>query len=185
MCNKRGSKFGSVAGVLRSPHAPPGSGTVNVTSRSGLLAKCRLRHALRVWCLLLLLVLLSLEAMGCSSWFSWLRPVTWTELGPRNDKPKSPFRIVPRKNMSVANLSPDDIVRIMQRVGFADEQILNLGTDLHNALRISGAAEVFYRKDKLAIFVVDGDYVRIGSRSGSFDYEVSNGRFVSPLQTDR
>ncbi len=181
MFNKRGSQVGAVTGMLQSPHAPSGPGTLKVTSRSGLYAKGR-SQALRRWGVLLILMFLALEAVGCNSWF---KPVEWSELGPRSTKPESPFRVVHKKNMSVATLLPDDIVRIMQRVGFADEQILDLGTDLHNALRFSGAAEVFYKKEKLAIFVVDSGYVRIRSRSGSFDYDVPNGRFVSALPNGR
>ena len=82
--------------------------------------------------------------------------------------------------MSTAKLTPDDIVRIMQRIGFANEQILELGTDLHNALRFSGGAEILHKKDKLAIFMADGDYVRIRSLSGTFHYEISTGQFVPP-----
>ncbi|MEN6428172.1 MAG: hypothetical protein ABFE13_22715 [Phycisphaerales bacterium] len=170
--NQRGSKFDAVAGVLRSPYAP-----------SGLRARGHSRHDLRAWGLVLVLTLVAMEAMGCNN---GIRPVTWTELGPRNDgKPRSLFRVVAQRNLSVAILKPADVVRIMRRVGFADEQVLELGTDLHNALRFSGAAEVFYRKDKLAIFVSDGDFVRIRSRSGAFDYQVSTGQFVSPVQKDR
>ena len=106
MFNKHGSMFGAAAGVLRSPK-------------------------LRAWGVLLVLASLALEAGGCGDWF---RPVEWPEMGPQSEQ-KSPFRVVPRRSMEVAALSPDDIVRIMQRVGFADEQVLELGTDLHNALR--------------------------------------------------
>lgn len=172
MFNKRGSKFDAVAGVLRSPYAS-----------SGLHARGRSRRGLRAWGLALVLTLAAVAAIGCNN---GIRPVTWTELGPRGEKKsQSLFRVVAKKNMSVATLGPGDVVRIMRRVGFADEQVLELGTDLHNALRFSGAAEIFYRKDKLAIFVSDGDLVRIRSRSGAFDYEISNGQFISPVQTDR
>jgi len=170
--NERGSKFGAVAGVLRSPHAS-----------SGPHAERHSRHVVRAKGLVLILTLLAMGTIGCQNWF---RPVTWTELGPREQKkPQSLFQVVGKKNMSVASLAPDDIVRIMQRVGFADEQILDLGTNLHNALRFSGAAEITYRRQKLAIFAIDGDYVRIQSHAGTFDYEISSHRFVSAPLTDR
>ncbi len=181
MFNQRGSKFGAVTGVLRSPHARSGSRTLTA-SHSGRCATGRLRHALRAGGLLLVLALLVLEGAGCKNWF---KPVEWPELGPQSKEPKSPFRLVAKKSMSTVSLAPEDIVRIMQRVGFEDKQVLDLGTDLHNALRFSGAAEVFHYKQKLAIFVADGGLVRIRSRVGSFDYEVANHQFVSGVQTDQ
>jgi hypothetical protein len=140
---------------------------------TGVQAKRRLGTALGRWGLLLILAPLALEVGGCNGWF---RPVDWSDLGPER-KQQSPFRVVPRKSPQVATLSPEDVVRIMQRVGFADEQILELGTDLHNALRFSGSAAVIYHKEALAIFAADGDYVRIRSRTGSLDYQISSGQF--------
>jgi hypothetical protein len=132
--------------------------------------------------LLLVLVPLALEVVGCNG---WIRPVDWSDLGPQSKPQASPFRVIPRKNPQSATLSPDDIVRIMQRVGFQDEQILELGTDLHNAMRLAGSAVVVYKKETLAIFAADGDYVRVRSRSGSFDYQISVGQFVSSSPRDR
>lgn len=127
--------------------------------------------------MLLVLTSLALGVGGCSSWF---RPVGWDdELEAGNQAPDSPFKVIARKSNQLAALSADDIVRIMQRIGFQDEQILELGTDLHNALRFSGAAAVSYKKKTIAIFAADGDYVHIRSRSASFDYQVSKGQFVN------
>ncbi|MEN6334576.1 MAG: hypothetical protein ABFE01_09960 [Phycisphaerales bacterium] len=139
------------------------------------------RRALSVLGMLLVLVPLALEVAGCNGFF---RPVDWS-----NDRPEkeqdSPFRVHARKSSQVATLSPDDIVRIMQRVGFADEQIMELGTPLHNAIRFEGAAVVYYKKEALAMFVADGDYIKIRTRSGSLTYEVSKGQFVSSSPMDR
>jgi len=177
VCKKRGSKSDGMTDVSRLPHAPYRSETFVATSRPGLHASSRSRQALRAWGLGLLLMLLALEGAGCSNWF---KPVAWPELGAKSNKqPEALFRVVPKKSMGSANLKPEDIVRIMQRVGFADEQILDLGTDLHNALLFSGAAEIFYQKTKLAIFVADANLVRIRSRASSFDYDVSTGQLVS------
>jgi hypothetical protein len=138
---------------------------------------------------LLVLVPLALEAAGC-------RPVEWAELGsgPNRDEPRwegrseSPrsrrdstegLRIVARSGREVVRLSPDDVVRIMQRVGFSDDQILNLGPDLYNALLVSGAAEVLYGKRTEMIIVVGNRQVRIQSRSrGTFVYDVLMQQFV-------
>ncbi len=77
-----------------------------------------------------------------------------------------------------AKLSSDDIVRIMQRVGFSDQQILDLGTDLYNALRRSGAADVYYGKSQEMIFAVNNQQVQIQSRSrGTFVLRPGEGTF--------
>ncbi len=78
-----------------------------------------------------------------------------------------------RSGREVVRLSPDDVVRIMQRVGFSDDQILDLGPDLYNALLLSGAAEVFYGKRTEMIFLVSNRQVQIQSHSrGTFVYDV-------------
>jgi hypothetical protein len=142
----------------------------------------RQRAAIRLPGILLALGLLALGTAGCNG---LLRPISWSGLGSQQKKAKpqeSPFQVIPRKHTVVATLSPDDVVRIMERVGFADEQILELGTDLHNALRFSGAAEIVYRKDPLALFMVSDEHVQIRSRSGTFEYDLTRGRFVpTPL----
>jgi len=124
---------------------------------------------------LVLLMSLALEVGGCNGGF---RPVEWSELAPPAKPKESPFRVISRKGLEVASLGPQDIVRVMQRIGFADEQILDLGTDLHNALRFAGEAKIVYRKETLALFAVKGDYLRIRSRSGEFAYQISQGQFV-------
>jgi hypothetical protein len=138
---------------------------------------------------LLVLVPLALEVAGC-------RPVEWAELGSgsNRDEPRleprsesrasrrqstSALRIVARSGHEVIRLSPDDVVRIMQRVGFSDDQILDLGPDLYNALLLSGAAEVFYGKRTEMIFIVSSRQVQIQSRSrGTFVYDVLAQQFV-------
>jgi hypothetical protein len=80
---------------------------------------------------------------------------------------------VARSGREVVRLNPDDVVRIMQRVGFSDDQILDLGPDLYNALLLSGAAEVFYGKRTEMIFIVSNRQVQIQSHSrGTFVYDV-------------
>jgi hypothetical protein len=138
---------------------------------------------------LLVLVPLALEVAGC-------RPVEWAELGSSSHREEPRWegrsesrpslrnrteglRIVARSGREVVRLSPDDVVRIMQRVGFSDDQILNLGPDLYNALLVSGAAEVLYGKRTEMIIVVGNRQVRIQSRSrGTFVYDVLMQQFV-------
>lgn len=137
--------------------------------------------------MLLILVPLALGVVGCHG---AVKPVEWSELGsesgpkkqsrPSRDSKKSEeLRIVAKSNKEVARLRPDDVVCIMQRVGFSDDQILDLGTDLHNALLLSGGADVYYGKGLEMIFAVNNQQVQIQSRSrGTFVYDVAKKRFV-------
>ena len=82
-------------------------------------------------------------------------------------------QIIPVSNREVAALSAEDIVRVMLRAGFSDEQILELGTELRNELGLSGAAQINVGDKMEAIFAVDGDYVYVSSRlRGSFIYDL-------------
>lgn len=170
MISKHGSILGTETQAQRSPNA-----------LSGRPRAQDLRKSPGAWGVPLVLVLLALEAGGCNGWF---RPVDWSDTRPEREQ-QSPFRVLPRHNTQVTSLSPDDIVRIMQRVGFRDEQIVELGTDLHNAMRFHGSAVIVYKKETLAIFAADGDYVRVRTRSGDLDYQVSKGQFVSAPPRDR
>jgi hypothetical protein len=91
-------------------------------------------------------------------------------------------------NREVARtLNADDIVRIMQRVGFSDQQILDLGPDLYNALRRSGAANVYSGERLEMIMAVNNQQVQIQSTArGTFFYDLARGRFVvGSTQADR
>jgi hypothetical protein len=141
---------------------------------------------------LLVLVPLAL-VVGCRG---GLKPVEWSELGserkPKQSRQSTPstqgrqsrpskegLRIVAKSGREVARLNPDDIVRIMQRVGFSDDQIVELGTDLYNALLLSGRAEAYYGRDLEMIFVVNAQQVQIQSRSrGTFLYDIAKARFT-------
>lgn len=78
-------------------------------------------------------------------------------------------QVIPISNRQVAALSAEDIVRVMLRAGFSDEQILELGTDLRNELARSGAAQISVGDKVEAILAVDSDRVYVSSRlRGSF-----------------
>lgn len=148
---------------------------------------------LRATGVLLVLLPLALEVVGCSG-------VGWGELGSGN-KPKrqqskpakqnnkeTTLRIVPMSNREVARrLNADDILRIMQRVGFSDQQILDLGTDLYNSLRMAGAAKIYNGERLEMIFLVNNQQVQIQSSArGTFFYDLAKGRFVvGSTQADR
>lgn len=86
------------------------------------------------------------------------------------------IEIVPLRNQDVLTLSSDDIVRVMRRAGFSDNQILEYGTDLHSALSREGAAQIKVNKNLEAIFAINGDAVYISTRlRGNFIYNVKTG----------
>ncbi len=119
----------------------------------------------------LLLVPLALEMTGCKA-----QPAEWPEL--RHEGEKRVIQIEPKSNREVADLHPDDVVRVARKIGLTDEQILSLGTDLHNAMLLSGAAYVLVGDEKEALLRVQGKYVLIYSASrGSFSYDLSRSDF--------
>lgn len=134
-----------------------------------------------------LLVALALVAIGCNA-----KPAQWSELGSRGQvqpseasKPEQSqqglIRIMPQSNQEVADLSPDDVVTIMRRIGFTDEHILELGTELHDALLESGGARVVYQGETEAMLAVNGAKVYIRSRSrGSFVHTLGGSPFGNP-----
>jgi hypothetical protein len=86
------------------------------------------------------------------------------------------LKIVALGNQDVIKLSADDVVRVMRRAGFSDEQILELGPELRDGLAESGAAQVRLRDKVEVVFAVHGNYVFITSRlRGSFIYDVGKG----------
>lgn len=126
-----------------------------------------------------LLVPLAFTLAGCRA-----QPAEWSELGrqsspdrTRNNRGRV-LLIEPLSNREVADLHPDDVVRITRRIGFTDQQILDLGMDLYEALLLSGAARVMYKGKVEALLRVQGDHVLIYSGSrGSHVYNLTYGQF--------
>ena len=87
------------------------------------------------------------------------------------------FELFPLNNQqNVLTLSSDDIVRVMRRAGFSDNQILQYGEDLHLALAQYGAAQIKIRKRLEAVFAINGDAVYISTRlRGNFIYNIKTG----------
>ena len=86
------------------------------------------------------------------------------------------FEVIPLHHQEVLTLSSDDIVRVMRRAGFSDNQILEYGTELHDALSRSGAAQIKISKKLQAVFAINGDSVYISTRlRGNFIYNVKTG----------
>lgn len=116
---------------------------------------------------------LAIYRLGTGGLFIVLSLVALNVVGCAN----TAHQVIPAGNRQVAALSADDIVQVMQRAGFSDEQILELGTDLRNGLALSGAAQIKVDDKVEAIFAVNGDYVHFSSRlRGSFIYDVKTGR---------
>ncbi len=110
--------------------------------------------------MLTLLALLALGAVGCA----------------RNS---TGIRVVPMGNRHVLALSPDDVIELMRRAGFSNNQIMEYGTDLRNGLAESGAVQIKIGKKVEAVFAInlnDGDYVYISTRlRGNFIYSIDSG----------
>lgn len=89
------------------------------------------------------------------------------------------IHIVPLSNRNVLTLNADDIIQVMRRAGFSDQQILEYGPELRNGLAQSGAVQVRINNKVEAVFAVNqdqGDCVYISTRlRGNFIYNVGSG----------
>ena len=82
-------------------------------------------------------------------------------------------------NPDVAALDAEDIVTILIRAGFSDEQIIQYGTDLRNKLSSSGAAQIHIKEKVEAILAVNSDCVYVSSRArGNFIYNYKEKGFL-------
>jgi len=114
----------------------------------------------RVMIVLTLLTLLILGVLGCG-------------------RRRTGIQIVPLGNREVLTLSSDDVVEVMRRAGFTDEQVLEYGTELRNGLAQSGAVQIRINNKAVAVFAINrerGDCVYITNRlGGNFIYNVDTG----------
>jgi hypothetical protein len=112
---------------------------------------------------------------ACIYLISLLLFISGCALGVRNEAEQvSKTKVIAiLANQDVADLSADDIVIIMKSAGFSDDEILDLGTDLRNALSSSGLAQIQSGKSVEAIFAVKQNYLHISSqRKGSFIFDI-------------
>jgi len=125
---------------------------------------------------MILCVTWALVASGCRA-----EPARWSEIGTeleRQEVQDQQIRIEPQSNRETAQLSADDVIVVMKRIGFSPEQILDFGPALHDAVLHSGAARVRVGKRVEAILQVRGRLLFIRSNSrGSFIYDLDKGRF--------
>ncbi len=91
------------------------------------------------------------------------------------------LEIIPKNNRYALTVTPsaDDVVTMMLKIGFAEDQILALGENLRNALATQGAAEVRRGKEVGAIFAAyQNDTIFISTRrGGTYIYDVRNAEF--------
>lgn len=110
---------------------------------------------------LTLLLLLALGVIGC---------------GGSN---KSRIQVIPLSSRNVLELNADDVVRVMRRAGFSDQQILEYGPDLRDGLAQLGAVQVKVGDKVEAVFAINLDHgpcVYITTRlRGSFIYNTQLG----------
>jgi hypothetical protein len=86
------------------------------------------------------------------------------------------IQVIPVSNRQVLALSADDVVQVMRRAGFSDNQIMQYGTVLRNGLAQSGAVEIRINKKVEAVFAVNGDAIYISTRlRGNFIYNIRTG----------
>ncbi|MBN1509365.1 MAG: hypothetical protein JW955_21140 [Sedimentisphaerales bacterium] len=130
----------------------------------------------------LLLVVLALQAAGCPS--GWKKP-KW--LSGQKQLSGRELRVEQRVGGQAVNLTADEIVRIMRRVGLVDEQILNLGPGLRDALRATGAAALTSGGQPEVMLAVSDEHLFVQSRGQSiFIYDLKEKKFipVPPMPTE-
>jgi hypothetical protein len=84
---------------------------------------------------------------------------------------EKPLRVVPVPSRQVKALTADDIIQVMSRAGFSDEQIIEFGPAIRGGLLNSGAVQVRQGDFVEAVFAVNDNFVYVSTRMrGSFIY---------------
>jgi hypothetical protein len=94
------------------------------------------------------------------------------------DQPNQ-MQVISVANRDIAPLEADDVVVTMRRAGFSDQEILELGPEVRNALASTGAAMIRVGDKVKAIFAVDGKFLHVSTRArGSFIYDLGKKVFL-------
>jgi hypothetical protein len=94
------------------------------------------------------------------------------------DQPNQ-MQVISVANRDIAPLEADDVVITMRRAGFSDQEILELGPEVRNALASTGAAMIRVGDKVKAIFAVDGNFLHVSTRArGSFIYDLGKKVFL-------
>ncbi|MCY2924370.1 MAG: hypothetical protein NT031_02860 [Planctomycetota bacterium] len=89
------------------------------------------------------------------------------------------MRVTSLPDRDVAALRADDIVLVMRRAGFSDQEVVELGADIRNTLATSGGAMVQIGARVEAMFSVDGKFLHVTTRTkGSFIYDLVKKAFL-------
>lgn len=136
----------------------------------------------RTHILVLLLVVLALEAAGCSS---GLTP-RWPTFGHKEQSGN--LQVQQRLGGQAVDLKADEVVRVMRRIGIPDDEIYTLGSSLRDAMRSTGAAAISHGGPPEVLLAVNDDHLFVQCRSqGSFIYDLKEKRFISvpPMPAER
>jgi hypothetical protein len=80
--------------------------------------------------------------------------------------------VTPIPSRDIIALDAEDVVTVMRRSGFDDDQILAQGTEIRNALSTTGSARISVGKKTEALFMVVDRYIHVSSRlRGNFIYD--------------
>lgn len=93
------------------------------------------------------LLLVSLTAGGCQS-------------------TSKDLRVTAMSTSRTAALEAAQVVQVMRYAGFSDEQILESGTDVRNAISQAGGANIRIGDRTEALLAVEGQTLHVSSRSG-------------------
>ena len=111
--------------------------------------------------------------VSIGGWIILLLLLTFSAVGCANTTAHTRFQVIPLSNQNVVALSAEDIIQVMRRAGFSDEQILELGADLRDGLSMSGAAQVKVGDKVEVVFAAHSDCVYISTRlRGNFIYNM-------------
>ncbi len=124
--------------------------------------------------LVLLLVVLALETVGCNG----VNSSGWTPGG--NDRQSGNLQVEQRVGGQAASFKADEIVRIMRRIGIPDDQIYSLGPSLRDVMRTTGAAAISRAGQPQVMLAVNEDHLFVQTRGqGSFIYDMKDKRFIA------
>jgi hypothetical protein len=124
----------------------------------------------------LALIALALVATGCRR--NLFSSPPW--LAPASNSASQGLQVVPRSCGQIVNLAADDIVGVMRRMGFRDDQILDLGPRLRDALRTAGGAAFVRGRQIDAMIAVSDGYLFVQSNlQGSFIYDIKDKIFAA------
>lgn len=84
----------------------------------------------------------------------------------------------PLSNRDMAELTARDVARVLRAAGFTDDEIIEVGPDVRNALARRGAVQVQKGRRVEAILAVEHPFLHISSRrAGAIVYDLQTHEF--------